>query len=208
MHLTQVSVAARSLEDARCALCHDALGSAPAVCPRCATALHPDCRRGLERCPTLGCSTHVAITERRPPPPPPTAWESASQLTILSIASFGFLAVTLFGASTIVPQHQGEGSCFLALLLHAILAPAGWAAFQEHPGSPLRAVESRLARFAAAASVLLFCQLVLACVLGLLWLASSHAFGSMGIALPYLVFAIEPALLTWALFGRDPRVDS
>lgn len=40
----------------RCAACHDELSEARFTCPACRVVLHRDCRAGLKRCPTYGCS--------------------------------------------------------------------------------------------------------------------------------------------------------
>jgi hypothetical protein len=40
----------------RCAACHDELDGARFACPGCRVVLHRDCRAGLKRCPTYGCS--------------------------------------------------------------------------------------------------------------------------------------------------------
>jgi hypothetical protein len=125
-------------------------------------------------------------------------------LAATALLTTGLVAATLLAAATVLSQREGESGCLVALALHAIVAPAAWASFQDHQGSPLRAFESRLARFAAAAAVLVLAELVLACALGLIWLASSQLLGALGAALPYLALAIGPSVLTWALFGRDP----
>lgn len=45
-------------DPARCAICHDAL-HASIRCDRCGTALHEDCARSLNACPTFGCTERV-----------------------------------------------------------------------------------------------------------------------------------------------------
>lgn len=51
----------------RCAACHGDLDEPRVVCGACGVALHADCGRGAERCPTLGCRG----TGREPAPPTP-----------------------------------------------------------------------------------------------------------------------------------------
>ena len=62
--MNALRVRARSSPEARCSVCHDALGRAPTVCPGCRTLSHRDCRAELARCPSLGCA---ALTARARP---------------------------------------------------------------------------------------------------------------------------------------------
>lgn len=61
--MTQESGRAPGQDRARCAVCHDALGGERHECRGCGTLLHPDCRSGLQGCPTLGC-----VDQRAPAP--------------------------------------------------------------------------------------------------------------------------------------------
>lgn len=86
----------------RCAACHDDLDEPRVVCGACGVALHPECSRGLERCPTLGCGVRRRPTVARPVAP-------AAQ------ASSGLLL--WFGSGTL--------ACLWPLLLTLYLALVG-----------------------------------------------------------------------------------
>src|SRR5581483_807834 len=116
-----VRVHARSIAG-RCAYCHDALGTAWAVCPGCATRLHCECREQALSCPTLGCATNAvrlrgASPRRRP----------SFQRALERLAQRDSLVSSIVALDD-APEPLGPATT-LALFAHALASPLALAAF-------------------------------------------------------------------------------
>ncbi len=54
--MARIRVVGRQNTNARCAICHGALGRRPSECSACGVGTHADCVAAHGRCPTLGCA--------------------------------------------------------------------------------------------------------------------------------------------------------
>lgn len=88
----------------RCASCHGEVKGLLECCGACGVLVHADCRRGLGRCPTLGCQAPSAQLEVRAPAKAPLgpSWSAARTLVKGGLVAAALVGGVVWALSTSV----------------------------------------------------------------------------------------------------------
>lgn len=190
----QVQLHERPGGNPRCAVCHDEAGGERVVCTGCGTEFHLDCRRSLEKCPTLGCVGKVEpvplerLAQTFVPEPGPLSLRRA---LVASVPTFAFLALC-FGGLFFAQDKDAWRPVPPFFPVSVVAHLLGLPLFLAWRASRPRERERNMGMTAAFQMSVVIVPLLLFCVLDM----------KLGIQplLTLLFASVEPALLTvWVL---------
>ena len=126
----ELQLRARDSTELRCSLCHD-VATPLATCALCATLFHEECRRSLERCPTLGCSGRLARSAETP-----RGARAESSFEADAALAGSFLSALIAGGVAIASAALFLiPISLLAIAFHVVVTPA-WLARPSRPHEP------------------------------------------------------------------------